>query len=276
MPAPAVLPAHGFYPGYQLACLIMTKTPVLLLLSMMMSPAALCAAEELEGQGQQGVDTGTIRVLMVPNREATLSSRMDGLITSYRVDDGDSFNKGDVLLQFDCRERQANLAASAAQLAIAEQTLKSQERLKHLDASSDLDLEVARSTAVKTRAEWQLNQALADRCTIIAPYDGRVVKRLANNYENVAYGTGLLEIIDKDPLRLQLYLPSEWLRWLQPGQSFMFSVDETGARYQGHVTTLGTRVDSVSQTVAVRAEIDGTQQGLLPGMSGSAYFQAPR
>ena len=97
-------------------------------------------------------DVTALRVLLVPNEEAILSSQMDGQISSYKVDQGDSFKKGDVLLRFDCRERQAKLNSVIADLTVAEETYQAQLKLKKMDAVSDLD--VAIDKAVNCPARW--------------------------------------------------------------------------------------------------------------------------
>ncbi|MCX4029327.1 efflux RND transporter periplasmic adaptor subunit [Spartinivicinus marinus] len=215
---------------------------------------------------------GDIRVLLVAQNEAQLSSQMNGRITQFNVDEGDLFKKGEVLLAFDCKEQQANLQMSEAELTIAKKTYQAQLKLAKMSAASKLDVAIAAAEVEKAKATNDLNQVVVQRCVVEAPYDGWVVQRLANPYENVAFGAPLLTIIDNTPLQLDLFVPSHWLSWLNVGHGFTLKIDETGKHYSALVQTIGAKVDSASQTVAVKASLTGKQKELLAGMSGTANF----
>lgn len=218
-------------------------------------------------------ENNSVRARLTPQQEAKLSSQMDGRILQYYVDAGESFAQGQKLIEFDCSEQQARLKVSQAQRSIADETYNTQRRLQSLQAVSELEVAVAKAELDKALAEVELNQVAIQRCQILAPYPGRVVQRLANSFENVAYGADLLEVVDTQPLWIDLYVPSQWLRWLTIGHDFSLTLDETGQRYAAQVQRLGTRVDSVSQTITVRGIFsDPKQSGLLPGMSGRADF----
>lgn len=71
---------------------------------------------------------------------------------------------------------------------------------------------------------------------------------------------------------MQLNVPSAWLAWLERGTAFEVNIDETRKSYAATVTELGARVDPVSQTLPVKAVINGRHEELLAGMSGVARF----
>ena len=56
-----------------------------------------------------------------------------------------------------------------------------------------------------------------ERCTIKAPYSGRIVEVLANEYESVDADTKLLSILNDKALEIELIVPSKWLGWLKNG-----------------------------------------------------------
>jgi multidrug efflux pump subunit AcrA (membrane-fusion protein) len=115
-------------------------------------------------------------------------------------------------------------------------------------------------------------QATVHRCSIQAPFSGRVAKRLAANYQYVTPGTPLLGLIDTSELELQLIVPSQWLTWLKVGGRFQVQVDELGRQVNARVVRLGARIDPVSQTVGLTGVVEGSPAGLLPGMGGWATF----
>jgi len=115
-------------------------------------------------------------------------------------------------------------------------------------------------------------QATVAKCSIAAPFAGRVAKRLVAAHQYVTPGTPLLGILDTGVLELQMIVPSRWLAWLKPGQHFSVQVDELGKTVAGQVARIGARIDPVSQSIAITGVIDGNTAQLLPGMSGWATF----
>ncbi|MBU2713458.1 efflux RND transporter periplasmic adaptor subunit [Zooshikella harenae] len=214
-----------------------------------------------------------VRVLLVPNKEAKLSSQMNGRIAEFKVKEGESFKKDDKLVTFDCDEPLANLKSTKAQYEIAKKTYQIQKKLNKLSAGSRLDLAIAAAEVDKSEAMYAYNQVMVKHCTIYAPFDGWVVEKIVNEHENVTYGTPLISIIDNEPLKLDLFVPSGWLNWLSVGKHFQLTIDETRKNYQAVIKKIIPKVDSASQTVAVKALIDNHQPlELIAGMSGTAYF----
>ena len=125
----------------------------------------------------------------------------------------------------------------------------------------------------KAKAEYALVKAQVDMCIIAAPFNGRVVKRIARPYESVNQGEPLIEILDDSELKVELYVPSKWLLWLKEDTEFTVQIDETGKTYPARMTALGARVDAVSQSIEITAVISGVHPELLSGMSGEAHFE---
>lgn len=214
----------------------------------------------------------TVRFLIQPPQEAQLASQMSGMLQRYLVKDGATFRRGDRLVEFDCAERRAILDKARATQLRAEKNEASQKRLFALKATSDLEYETAVADHTVARADVAMAQTQVNQCVITAPYAGRVVRRLANQHEHMTVGTPLMQIVEAGKLRIDLLVPSVWLRWLKPGQEFTARVEELGSDFRARVTGVGARVDPASQTIAVRAEFVGDTAVLLPGMSGTADF----
>lgn len=214
----------------------------------------------------------TVRFVIQPSQEAQLASQMSGKLLRFLVQEGASFRKGDRLVEFDCDERRAQLDKARSLQDKAERTEASQKQLRDMKAISDLEHEIARANLREAQADVAMAQAQVNQCYIQAPYAGRVVRRIANQHEHMTLGTPLMQIVETGVLKLELLVPSSWLRWLKKGTEFTIHVDELNTDVKGRVTSLGAKVDAASQTIDIRAEIVGATPGLLPGMSGTANF----
>lgn len=218
----------------------------------------------------------TVRVLISSSREAKLSAQMDGRLLSLPKRAGESFARGDVLAEFDCSSQRAELAVASARLDKVQSTLDSQRSLAKLNAVSELELAQATADVAEAKARRQQAEVGVGRCKVLAPYAGRVVRRVANEYETLAPGATIIEVVENGPLRLELLVPSRWMAWLKTGAVFSVHVDELGRDVAARVTGLGSRVDPVSQTVSVQGVFTETVPGVLPGMSGNATFPGAR
>lgn len=235
------------------------------------APAPVAAAKAASPAAARAA---AVRFVIQPPQEAQLAAQMPGKLLRFAFQEGASFRKGDRLVEFDCEERRAQLDRAKASRGKAEKTEVSQKQLRDLKAISDLEYEIAKAELEEAVADVAIVQSQVNQCYINAPYAGRVVRRLANQHEHMTVGTPLMQIVESGTLKLEMLVPSVWLRWLTRGTEFSIRVDELNATFKAKVTALGARVDAASQTIDVRAEIVGATPGLLPGMSGSADFGA--
>ena len=133
-------------------------------------------------------------------------------------------------------------------------------------------MELSRSEVDVARAETRIKQIITEHCIIRAPYSGRVIDVMVNQYESVGADQELISILDDQDLEIELIVPSSWLTSIREGENFTFTIDETGGSYQARISQIGAIVDPVSQTVRLLGEFQGQTDNVLSGMSGTANF----
>lgn len=213
-----------------------------------------------------------IRGVLRARDQAVLSSELAGRIVEMPYADGQGFKKGDVLVRFDCSAYQAQLNAAQAAVRAAREELGHNKQLAALNSVGRFEVALSEAKQAQAQAEAQVYQVQVKRCSVVAPFEGRVVQRKAQPHESVASGAPLLEIVDNRTLEVHLLVPSSWLGRLQPGAHFEFTPDETGQALNVEVKRLGARIDEGSQTLLLIGSLPADNQGLLAGMSGSARF----
>lgn len=209
-----------------------------------------------------------IRAQLTPRRYTTVAAEIGAKVNRLPVSEGGSFKAGQLLVSFDCTLQQSQLNKARAELEGAEQSLKTNERLVELNAGGQLEVELARAARAKARAEVGANQAVLGKCSVSAPFAGRVAEQKVREQQYVQPGQALLDIIDDSVLELEFLVPSRWLAWLKAGGQLQVQIDETQKTYPARFTRIGARVDPVSQSVKVAAAIDGRFPELIAGMSG--------
>lgn len=219
-------------------------------------------------------DLDYIRGLVKPVRTATLSSGIMGKITKIPYRMGDSFGKGEILVKFDCSLYEAELTAARAELKGESRKFENNSELLKLNAASQVEVDISESNLQKAEAEMQMANVRVERCTVRAPYQGRVIDIRVNEFESVTPDQPLLTILSDTQLEIELIVPSSWLNWLRKGVGFKFTVDETGRTYDAKVAQLGASVDPVSQTIRVKGVFVEETEQVLSGMSGTAFFDS--
>lgn len=205
-------------------------------------------------------------------KSVLISSELAGKISQLTVKEGESFKKGQLLVSLNCSEQRAQLKKAKAIKQSAERTYSVNSRLSELNSVSVLDLELTKLELSKANADISLMNAILKKCSIHAPFSGRVAEQHAERYQFLKVGEPILDIIDDNKLTLTLLIPSNWLVWLKPAQSFKVFLEETQSEYPAKVTLIGARIDPVSQSIKIKGEIVGKHDGLLAGMSGRAIF----
>ena len=221
------------------------------------------------------LDKREIRAQLMPRRYTTLAAEIGAKVSRLPVVEGGRFRAGETLVSFDCSLQQAQLNKAKAALGSADKTWSANQRLNELNSVGRVELDVSAAEVAKAKAEVAANAAVIGKCSLAAPFAGRIAEQRVREQQYVQPGQALLEIIDDSQLELEFIVPSKWLVWLKPGHDFPVAIDETGKSYPAKVQRIGARVDPVSQSVKLSATIAGKFPELIAGMSGRVLMTPP-
>lgn len=214
----------------------------------------------------------TVQAVLGAKRHIVIASGIDSKITKFKLESGDRFKRGDVLIKYDCSVDNGRLSEALSRQRVTETQLIAYQRLSTLDSASDIELTIARENNEQNKAMITQIKGRLKSCQHVAPWNGRVMRKMASQYEYVQAGRVLMEIASHDPLRAEFLIPSHWLRWLNVGTPLNIYIGETNNSYTAKIVSVFGEVDPVSQSVQVVAEMEKYHEDLLPGMSGRANF----
>jgi membrane fusion protein, multidrug efflux system len=217
-------------------------------------------------------DGNSVRAIVRSVRNVTIGSELNARIKDMPFRDGDQFAAGDVLVQFDCKRTQAELAAAVATYGSRKAAYDSSVRLLSYKAIGSLSVDQVKFEVDKAAADVQNLEAKRDSCTIVAPFRGRVVEKLAQAHEVAQPNQPLMKIVEAGTQEFVLMVPSSWLDKVNKGSKFSIQIDETGQTHEAVVTQVGGSIDPISQSMRMIAEVSVPQLSLSPGMSGTASF----
>lgn len=217
-------------------------------------------------------DVPEIRAQLTARRSTVLSAEISAKIADLSLQEGERFAANEVLVGFDCALYQASLDKAAAQQQAKRKTFEVHSRLDKLGSVSALDIGVSAAELAAAAAETALAKTMVDRCSIRAPFAGRVAELKVKRWQSVAPGEPILQILDDRDLEVEMIVPSRWLAWLKAGAKFTLQIDEIGRAVEAEVVRFAAAIDPVSQSIKLFGRVRGTTEGLIPGMSGVAAF----
>jgi membrane fusion protein (multidrug efflux system) len=216
------------------------------------------------------------RGVVKARQRAVIASELAALVKRLPLRAGEGFKAGDLLVGFDCRLFEAQRDKVRAELEAAKMRYENSQQLEKMSSIGVLEVQLAGVEVKKAEAESRIAALNVERCTIKAPYDGRVVRMMANEQESVKLQQELIEIVGIGSLEAEIVVPGSWLKWLTPGRKLTMSIDETGENVPATVSTVGASMDPASQSLIVCARLQGKKGiPLIPGMRGMAHFNPP-
>lgn len=169
-------------------------------------------------------------------------------------------------------DRSQKLAVSIAQAEL-EQARNTYERLDALRGRgnltvSDVSLQEAEIAVRLAEANLGLAQVALDERTIVAPISGRLGLSDVQVGDWVSAGDVIVTIDDTQTLLAEFEVPERSIALLRIGQKVAIGTPTyRGRLFEGIVTGFDSRLDSVTRSATVQAEIDNSEGLLLSGMS---------
>ena len=219
-----------------------------------------------------------VEVILAPNERTILYNQNSTPLLSSQVSlpvkniyfrMGEHFRKGDVLMDIDDTIFRVNLLKAKAAFQRAQALVIARQRLYADHIASFLDLKEAEATYAAAQAELVLAEEQFAQTRIIAPYDGRVVQLLIQQFELPQPGQALIEIVNDKTLIAKLLAPSVNLNYLKIGRYLRIHIKETDTDEYARIIRIGAVIDPASGTIAVDAEIENYNEKYIPGMTGT-------
>ncbi len=214
-----------------------------------------------------------VKALIESPDRATLSAEIPGRIIRIPVEEGDTFNEGDLLVEFDCAMTMAEKRVVLSQINAARIKLEYQQKLENLQSSGELELKLAEADFSEIRGKLGLIDVNLAKCRIRAPFTGRVLEKIMHPHESAKLFDPLLRVARTDAYDVKMIVPVEWREWLKNDQPFTFSTQDYQHKSNGTVIRFGADVDPASQTFQVFGRLNTDTNGdFLPGMAGTVLF----
>jgi membrane fusion protein (multidrug efflux system) len=197
----------------------------------------------------------------------TVSSDLPGIVSRIAFDSGKVVAKGDVLVELDTKQEQAQLRAAEAERELARLSLERVKGLHEKGVTSRAELDAADAGFKSADARLGEIRATIDRKTIRAPFSGVLGIRQVNLGQYLNSGDPVVPLQSLDPIYVNFSLPQQELEHLKLGIEVAVHSDGVPPiEVRGRVNAVDSVVDEATRNVRVQATIPNPDRKLHPGM----------
>ncbi len=228
-------------------------------------PPTAVTTEVIEASGWQ--PTRNVIGSVAAIEGITVSTDLSGTVAKIAFESGSQVKRGDLLVQLDTSQEQAQLVQAVAMRDLARLNRDRNKGLlaSHTIAQADFD-----SSEADLRSDQGAVSAIAAtiaKKTVRAPFDGVVGIRQINLGQYLTPGQAMVSLQAFDPIYVNFFVPQQDLGKLTVGQMVGIWVDTyPNERFAGKITALNSLVDATSRNVQVQATVQNADEKLRPGM----------
>lgn len=233
-------------------------------MSFSMPPEAITTVTVQEQQWPRSLSAvGTIK----PVNGLTIRADLAGNVQSIGFESGVKMRKGDLLVQQDISEEQAQLRAAQARQQLAEANLRRFKGLLDKRVSSQSDYDATAAEYLQAQAKCQEISAVIEKKTIRAPFDGMAGIRMVNDGEYLQPGQQIVPFQSMNPIYANFSLPQQNLADVHIGSVVKVVPSGTGGKaFEGKVTAVNSVVEEATRNFLVQATLENPEGLLRPGM----------
>jgi RND family efflux transporter MFP subunit len=218
---------------------------------------------------------------LTPLAQATVRSKVSGVVQQTTVQEGMSVSAGQVIARLDDAEararvaqQQASLNDASARLALAKKNqansaalLKQNYIAQNAYDTTSNSVDLAQAAVDAARAQLELARIALNDTVIRAPLSGVVSKRHVQAGEKLSPDSPVFSIVDLKRLTLDAQVPASDIPRVKVGQEVQFKVDGFGERsFAGKVLRINPAAEAGSRAMLVYIGVDNPDGLLRAGM----------
>lgn len=144
-----------------------------------------------------------------------LSSEVPGRVKQILCRQGDKVKKGDLLIQLDDAQAQAQLQEASAQVKVATSEYRRQKILDKRNYTSKASLEKAEAALATALAARAKAAVYVDHMKIKAPFDGEIGFFSISEGAQVNPGQEITRLVRSDPMNVEFQIPESEVKDIQ-------------------------------------------------------------
>ncbi|MCH8555392.1 MAG: efflux RND transporter periplasmic adaptor subunit [Schleiferiaceae bacterium] len=210
-------------------------------------------------------NTININGSVLANEASELRNELPGRIVALPFKEGAQVKKGELLLQIDDSEFQAQLRKLKSQLKIAQDDKNRKEQLVAINGVSQEQFDQAANLVEELEAEMQSIQTKIRSTKILAPFSGRIGLRYVSPGSFLSSNDRIALLVQDDPVKIEFSVPQRYASLLEVGQKIVFTNSASPDTFQADIYAVEPQIDVATRTIKVRAKCANPDRKLVPG-----------
>jgi membrane fusion protein (multidrug efflux system) len=196
-----------------------------------------------------------------------IKPEVTGRVAKIGFEEGTLVKQGQVLIELDAAEAEAELLRTKAALQWAKDTHERAERLRKQGAGSVAALDKALAELAAAEASFKLAEARLAKMRLTAPFDGVIGLRKVSIGALLTPGQEIVNLEQINPLKVDFKVPEMLLASVKVGQVIRLRLDAMGSRgVDGTVYAIDPLLETGGRAIVLRARIANADSALRPGL----------
>lgn len=193
-----------------------------------------------------------------------------GKVTAIYFKEGETVNKGSLLVKLNDADLQAQLLKSKTQIALSEQKLERLKKLISINGISKEELDIQENELSSLKADQAYIAAQLAKTSITAPFTGVIGLKNISEGSYVNTSSPIVSLVQVKPLFVEFSVPEKYSNLFNKGITVKFSNDNSKEQYTATIYAIEPRVDEMTKTIKARAAYNG-QAHFYPGSFVKVY-----
>jgi len=209
-----------------------------------------------------------------PLRESIVAGEVEGLVVEFPAKRGDYVKKGQVLAKLRTTTLEIQLKGANADEHLARIKYQRAKELYEGKAISHQELDEFETKLVAQEAVVEGVEDEIGKCTITAPFDGRITEESTEIGQWLKKGDSVISMLQLDYVKVRIPVPEKYIQSLNVGDESEVRFPALGGRTRtGHIVHIVPQADKRARTFPVYIKIDNKDEVIKSGMFAEATFE---
>ena len=224
-------------------------------------------AAEQDRRREAVAESLTLVGTLAANEWEEIKAELEAAVVEIGFEEGKRVTKGQLLFRLDESKLTTALAEAEVNLKLSKANYDRAQQLFRDKTISQQEFDQLSSRFEATQAAIAVKQRELKDTKIFAPFAGTMGARNVSNGQVIKKDTVLGQLVDLDPVKVEVNVPERFLSLLKLDQTIELRVAAfPGRAFKGQVYFIAPQVDTTTRTALVKAKIANADGALKPGM----------
>ncbi|MDX9758575.1 MAG: efflux RND transporter periplasmic adaptor subunit [Bacteroidota bacterium] len=202
---------------------------------------------------------------LLPREEVEIKAPVAGNVRAIRFREGQRVATGALLVEIDDRNWVAQKKGLEARLLSAESELHRKKKLLAVNGVSVEEVEQSTAEVDGLKAQIEALAVTIDLAAVRAPFAGRLGMRNFSTGAWLTQGSVITRLVQTDGMKVNFTIPAQYAAAVATGQAVTVISSNGRDTAMARVYAVDPRISSTSRSLQLRALLDGTPRGFVPG-----------